>query len=247
MKAVILAGGLGTRLRSAVPDYPKPMAPIQGRPFLAYQIEYWYSQGIQEFILSVGYKHEAISSFFGTSYQGATIKYVVEPEPMGTGGGLLLALKSLPDDSPFLLLNGDTYFEVNLMTFFEFASIHATDWAMALFSTEDTMRYMGITRQFDHAISSLKTSVHETGTCHANGGVYCVRPSLFSDLALPEGCKLSLEDDILPSIKAAGKRLYGMVCNAPFIDIGIPSDYQRAQTLLPRLHTKLQQPTALPS
>ena len=112
--AIILAGGLGTRLRSAVPDLPKPMAPIAGRPFLAHQMDHWIGQGVSRFVLSVGYRHEAISSHFGRRFHGAAIDYVVETSPLGTGGAVKLATAGLPRDEYTLLLNGDTYFDVPL-------------------------------------------------------------------------------------------------------------------------------------
>ena len=95
MEAIILAGGLGTRLRPAVPNLPKPMAPVNGRPFLEHQIDYWIRQGVRRFVLSVGYMHEAIEGYFGASYRGAEIAYAVERSPLGTGGGLLLAMDDL--------------------------------------------------------------------------------------------------------------------------------------------------------
>ncbi|MDQ3186754.1 MAG: NTP transferase domain-containing protein, partial [Pseudomonadota bacterium] len=98
MSAVILAGGIGSRLRSIVPDLPKPMAPVSGRPFLEYQLDYWISQGISSFILSVGYRHEAIVDYFGNSYKGAELDYVIERIPLGTGGGLLLAVEKAGND-----------------------------------------------------------------------------------------------------------------------------------------------------
>jgi dTDP-glucose pyrophosphorylase len=85
-EAIILAGGFGTRLREAVPDLPKPMAPIAGRPFLAWQLDYLIATGIQHVIFSVGYKAESISNYFGSSYAGCSISYVREDEPLGTGG-----------------------------------------------------------------------------------------------------------------------------------------------------------------
>lgn len=85
--AIVLAGGLGTRLRDAVPDLPKPMAPINGRPFLEFLFEYWRTQGVERFILSVGYRCDAIIDYFGENYRGAMIEYVLEQTPLGTGGG----------------------------------------------------------------------------------------------------------------------------------------------------------------
>ena len=111
--AIILAGGLGTRLRGTLPDLPKPMAPVAGRPFLAHQLDHWIAQGVVRFVLSVGYRAVAISNHFGDRYRGVPIDYVVEPAPLGTGGALALAATKLRSNEPALLLNGDTYFDVD--------------------------------------------------------------------------------------------------------------------------------------
>jgi D-glycero-alpha-D-manno-heptose 1-phosphate guanylyltransferase len=94
--AIVLAGGLGTRLRSVVPDLPKPMAPIKGRPFLEYQLDYWIAQGVDRFVLSLGYRHEVIVEHFGNSYQGVKLDYVVEPTPLGTEAALCWPQRKLP-------------------------------------------------------------------------------------------------------------------------------------------------------
>ena len=125
--AVILAGGLGTRLRSAVPDLPKPMAPIGGRPFLEYQLDYWIVQGISRFVLSVGYRHEAIMQHLGTRYKGIELEYAIEKRPLGTGGGLLLAAEKASRGGPFLLLNGDTYFAADWKVLNAYALAHDAD------------------------------------------------------------------------------------------------------------------------
>ena len=105
--AIILAGGKGTRLRSAVPDLPKPMAPVRGRPFLAHQMDYWIDQGITRFVLSVGYKKELIMDHFGPSYNEANIDYAIEENPLGTGGGLMLAAQDICE--PALVLKQYSY------------------------------------------------------------------------------------------------------------------------------------------
>src|SRR2546425_12065025 len=113
-EAIVLAGGLGTRLRSVVADVPKPMAPIGGRPFLEYLFDHWIGQGIRRFTLSVGYRHETITGHFGNAYRGVALRYVVEEAPLGTGGALLRTLGAFPGEAPVLLLNGDTYFPVDV-------------------------------------------------------------------------------------------------------------------------------------
>ncbi len=228
--AVILAGGLGTRLRSAVPDLPKPMAPISGRPFLEYQLDYWINQGVGRFVVAVGYRHEDITKHFGLRYKGVEIEYVVEERPLGTGGGFLLAAEKFGRREPFLLLNGDTYFEVDWSVLNTYALEHDADWCLSLFRTSEKGRYMGIEVSPQGRITSLKSGV-EQGPRFANGGVYWVHPRALFGTKL-RGEKLSLEDDIFPEALAAGRRLFGIEFTGAFIDIGVPDDYHRAPAIL---------------
>lgn len=226
--AIILAGGLGTRLRSVLPDLPKPMAPINERPFLEHQLDYWIKQGINHFVLSVGYLHEVIIDHFGSSYNGVKIDYVVEQTPLGTGGGLLLAAKTIGENEPFLVLNGDTYFAVDLKVLIKFSSANKADWCFSLFRTSEEGRYMGMDVSPSGKIISLKSGTGQL----ANGGVYWVS----SNSVLPEissqGKKLSLEDDIFSDALVSGQRLFGVEFEGTFIDIGVPEDYHRASTVL---------------
>ncbi len=228
--AIILAGGLGTRLRSAVPDLPKPMAPVAGRPFLAHQMDHWIGQGIDHFVLSVGYRAVAISNHFGDRYRGVPIDYALEPEPLGTGGALVLAAKKLRSTEPALLLNGDTYFDVSLAALAERASRLDADWCLALFRHDDAARYMGVTLSPEGRITALRTA----GAPLANGGVYWFRPAALAAARLAPGTRASLEDDLLPRLLAQGQRCAGLVCGGDFIDIGVPHDYHRAASVLPR-------------
>jgi len=229
--AVVLAGGLGTRLRSAVPDLPKPMAPVAGRPFLAHLMDRWIAQGIERFVLSVGYRHEAIRGFFGMSYRGADVSYAVEETPLGTGGGLLLAARTLEHAEPFLLLNGDTHFEVELAALAAFAACRDADWCMALFRTREPGRYMGVELGEAGRIARLDAGT-EAPERLANGGVYVVHPrALQAALAAPVASPLvalSLENDLFPRFIGEGQRFFGLACGGAFIDIGVPADYHRA-------------------
>jgi D-glycero-alpha-D-manno-heptose 1-phosphate guanylyltransferase len=229
--AVILAGGLGTRLRSVVPDLPKPMAPISGRPFLEYQLDYWIKQGVSRFVLSIGYRYEVISDHFGNRYKDAEIDYVIEKTPLGTGGGLLLAAEKLDKKAPFLLLNGDTYFAVDLKSLSEFAMANDADWCFSLFRTSEEGRYMGIDISPQGNILSLKSGTGRPGRL-ANGGVYWVNPRALIGNKFSPGDKISLEDDIFSAIDINKQRLLGMEFSGTFIDIGIPEDYYRAPALL---------------
>lgn len=228
--AVILAGGLGTRLRSVVPELPKPMAPIRCRPFLEYLLDYWITQGISRFVLSVGYRHMAITEHFGSRYKGVQLEYAVEEQPLGTGGGFLLAAEKLDHGEPFLLLNGDTYFEANWNVLDAFAVQHDADWCFSLFRTSEKGRYLGIETSSQGQIMSLKSGV-EQGPRLANGGVYWVHPRTLSR-AQASRKKLSLEDDLFPDALAAGRQLFGVEFSGIFIDIGVPEDFYRAPSVL---------------
>ncbi len=229
--AVILAGGLGSRLRSAVPDLPKPMAPISGRPFLEHLLDYWINQGVGKFMLSVGYRYQLIISHFGHTYRGVEIDYVIEETPLGTGGGLLLAVEKIGGDEPFLLLNGDTYFAVDLQTLIKFFQANQADWCFSLFRTREPGRYMGMDLTPEGRIISLKSGADQLERL-ANGGVYLVNPrSLRSTRFLP-GDKLSLEDDFFQVAMTSGRGLFGVEFSGDFIDIGVPDDYYRAPDML---------------
>lgn len=229
--AIILAGGLGSRLRSVVSDTSKPMALVSDRPFLEYLLDYWVKQGVNKFIISVGYKHETILEHFGSCYKGIEIEYVIEEVPLGTGGGLFLALNKIDMQFPFLLLNGDTYFEVDLKSFIDFSNKNDADWCFSLFHSSDIKRYMGMNVSCEGRIISLKENLDSLQQS-VNGGVYMVRPRNLLNLGYAIGDKFSLEDELLPAALLSEQRLFGIPYEATFIDIGIPDDYYRASSIL---------------
>lgn len=229
--AIILAGGLGTRLRSAVPDLPKPMAPLDGRPFLEHQMDYWIGQGVRRFILSVGYKHELIEKHFGTSYRSAEVTYAVEAAPLGTGGGLLLALDRAPASGPWLVLNGDTFFDVNLAELRRFHEAKQAQITLSLFPVESNTRYTGVEIDEEQRITRLKAA-SDGRRQFINGGVSLLGESALFGLPYRVGDRASFESDILERALQVGKRLYGYSSRGKFIDIGVPEDYARAADLL---------------
>ena len=229
MEAIVLAGGLGTRLRAAVPDLPKPMAPVNGRPFLERLLDYWVAQGVKRLILSVGYRHEAIRAHFGKSYRRVPIRYAVEDQPRGTGGALLLAAESLQGRDAFLVLNGDTWFEVPLKTLVKFHASRRPDATLALFRSPQEGRYTGLGIGKDGEVLSLGTGA-KGGL--ANGGVYLMARTLLEGAPRSASAPVSLEEDILPLALRAKKRLYGLECGGRFLDIGVPEDYHRAGAVL---------------
>ena len=230
--AIILAGGLGTRLKNVVPDLPKPMAPIAGKPFLEWQLDYWIEQGIDHFILSVGYRHECIMRHFGDAYRSALIEYVIENSALGTGGGFLLAIESLRSRAPFLLLNGDTYFEVNLAELDRFANEHQADWCFSLFRARESGRYMGLEiDSVDGKLISFESGNEQIGRL-ANGGVYWINPKSIRLLDLQIGKAYSLENEIFTQLQKNNQEIYGLEFKGRFIDIGVPEDYAKAQIII---------------
>ena len=227
--AIILAGGLGTRLKKVVQDLPKPLALIRGRPFLEYQMDFWISQGVTKFILSVGYLKQTIIDHFGDSYLTASIDYIVEDEPLGTGGALLLASQGLKET--FLLLNGDTFFEVDLNNLIAFHKKQQSELTLSLFKSNQLGRYMGVDLEDSGEILSLQSGGNEL-TLLANGGVYLVNPLALKRLNYKPYTKSSLENDLLPKFISLGGGLYGLESSGKFIDIGVPEDYYRAQKIL---------------
>jgi D-glycero-alpha-D-manno-heptose 1-phosphate guanylyltransferase len=229
--AIILAGGLGTRLKDTVPDLPKPMAPIKGRPFLEYQMDFWINQGINRFILSVGYLSDIIINHFGYKYRGAILEYSVESNPLGTGGALIQALKNLSE--PVLVINGDTFFEVDLKVLYSFHCSNESVFTLSLYKVNESKRYLGIDVANNGKILELCSSNGEPLSAQlVNGGAYIVDPLTINTINFKDKVKLSLEDDILIRLLDEMLPLFGKEFKGKFIDIGIPKDYYRAKEIL---------------
>ncbi len=225
MEAIVLAGGLGKRLRSVCPDRPKPMVDVNGRPFLYYLMQYWIEQGVSHFILSVGYLHEIVIDYFGHSFEGVPIDYSIEPSPMGTGGGLILALDHLFRlDHPVLVLNGDTYFEVPLEELKNFQKEKNCMCCLSLLAIEKNTRYGGIKILPSGQIMRFNEK-NDVKSCLINGGCYLICPNYLKRFIPPVlGHPLSLESDILMAA-VNSKKTYGISFRKYFLDIGIPEDY----------------------
>jgi len=223
-EAIILAGGLGTRLRSAVPDLPKCMAPVAGKPFLSYVIDYYLNQGIQQFIFSLGYMHETIEDYLSDQYAFLDMKYVIEEAPLGTGGAIKLACNHATSKD-ILVLNGDTLFKIDLA---QLRSLHATkksNCTLSLKPMENFERYGVVELGTDQSVLKFhEKKFYATGTI--NGGVYALNVEQFLKQELPE--KFSFEKDYLEKEYQKGK-IFGIVQDGYFIDIGIPEDFERAQ------------------
>jgi D-glycero-alpha-D-manno-heptose 1-phosphate guanylyltransferase len=229
-EAIILAGGFGTRLREAVPDLPKPLAPIQGVPFLSILLRQLAEQGVQHVVLSVGYKAEMIRAAMGTYHAGISLSYVVEDEPLGTGGGIRLALEAVEGDHA-LVLNGDTYLTLNLSRMEALWHDHRQP-VMVGREVPDTARY-GRLRTLqregqEYVIGFLEKGASGPGLI--NAGAYLLPRDLLA--AFPAGKAFSFEQDYLAHAVMESPMLLARA-EGLFIDIGVPEDYARAQSLLP--------------
>jgi len=223
MQAVILAGGLGTRLRAVVSAVPKPLAPIGGRPFLAILIERLERQGIDEAVLAVGYKGDAIEAALGSRLGGVGLHYVHEDEPLGTGGALARALARI-ERFPVLALNGDTLLELDLAAMLAAHRAAGARLTMAVRRVEDTGRYGRAVIDRGRVVGFAPGEAGRPGTI--NAGVYLFAENLLADPGLP--ARFSFERDFLER-QAQILRPLAYEARGYFIDIGVPEDYARAE------------------
>lgn len=228
---IVLAGGLGTRLRSVVPDLPKPMAEVAGKPFLWWILRRLEQQHATDIYLAVGYKHEMIEAYFGKRFGVMALHYVVEDEPLGTGGAIARAMEHIDDDAAYVL-NGDTMAIVDLTSLGVAAEAPCVDLAMAVAPLPDVARYGAV--EFDlrsHRVISL----HEkgrTGAGFINAGVYLLKRATLVRHVTAE--RFSFEQDFLvtclPSLT-----ILAVPGVSQMIDIGVPKDYVLAQTCVPEM------------
>lgn len=231
--AFILVGGKGTRLQATVPSVPKPLAPVSGKPFLAFVIAYLRNQGIRRCVLCTGHMAEQIEEAFGDGTDaGMSILYSRETEPMGTAGALRLAARYAGMDSPILVANGDTLSEFDLQRLYEFHRQQNALVTIAATRVLDAARFGTIQIDQQGRVMSFveKTGLSKPGLI--NAGVYLVAPALLR--SIPDGY-VSWESTILPMLLKS--RLYAQEHSGLFIDIGIPSEYQRAEEISASLYT----------
>ena len=225
-EALILSGGLGTRLRPVMSDAPKPMASINGRPFLEFLLDYWLEHGVERFILSVGYLAEQVIDHFGNEFKGATVEYVREEEPLGTGGALALAFRKITWRSRhIMLLNGDTWLTSSLDRLTEAAEIGGHPVILTLVQMADNNRYGGVEIEANGRINRFGLPA-AGGPALINAGCYLLEQERVGQLLAGRPVRFSLEDDFLKSLAVQGL-LGGLVEEAEFIDIGVPEDYHR--------------------
>jgi D-glycero-alpha-D-manno-heptose 1-phosphate guanylyltransferase len=223
-EAIILAGGLGTRLRSVVSDFPKCMAPVAGKPFLHYVLTHLQKQGVDQFIFSLGYKSEMIIEYVNDQFSMLTSQFSIEDEPLGTGGAIKLACAKATEKN-VLILNGDTLFSIDIVKLAALHELNDADCTLSLKPMRDFDRYGVVELKDDFSVGSFKEKqFYKTGLI--NGGIYALNTEKFSKEILAE--KFSFEKDYLEKFYNE-RKMYGFVQDKYFIDIGIPEDYKRVQ------------------
>jgi len=230
-QAIILAGGLGTRLRGVVPDLPKPMAPVAGRPFLCHVLDPLCNAGFEFAVLAVGYRHEAIRDYFGARYRDLELRYSVEATPLGTGGAMRLAARGIDAATPLFVLNGDTYVELDYRAMLDAHAAARATMSMAVCAVADVGRYGAL--ELDGGTVTGFREKGGDGAGHINAGTYLFARDLLD--AIPDDTPYSFEQQLLvPEVKAIRPRAF--LASGLFIDIGVPEDYARAQTLFKAAH-----------
>tara|TARA_Y100000389_G_scaffold115772_2_gene112941 strand:- start:11758 stop:12960 length:1203 start_codon:yes stop_codon:yes gene_type:complete len=231
MQAIILAGGFGTRLQKTVKNIPKPMAPIENKPFLFYLLSYLKSQCFTDIVISVHYLKEQIEQYLGNNFLGLNIKYAIEEEPLGTGGAILNSLQYIDQNKPLVILNGDTFLEINYQKLVKFYNDNSSDFTIALREIEDSSRYGSVEIDNSNLITNFAEKNIQKNSIYINGGVYILNSQIFSNYNLAK--KFSFEQDFLCKYRES-IRPYGFVSKDYFIDIGVPKDYQKAQSEIPK-------------
>ena len=229
MEAIILAGGLGTRLASRLNGIPKPMAPVAGRPFLEILLDRLREAGCARAILSVGHLSSVIQDHFGEAFGGMRVSYVVENAPLGTGGAIRLALGAATQND-VLVLNGDTYAAVSYGAMLELHRQSSADVTMAVSEQSDVARYGEVLLTPDPRMAAERvTGFREKGRSGQgwiNAGVYVLGKSFPWPVELGE--RFSFETDVLMRDTHA-LRIAAFAAGPGFIDIGVPEDLDRAQ------------------
>lgn len=233
MEAIVLAGGRGTRLQSVVKDVPKPMADINGQPFLQYLLNFLSLSGISRVILSVGYKHEVITRYFGDHFNGMNVVYAVEQEPLGTGGALKKSLEHVTASDVFLL-NGDTFFAIDLKDLLQSHREKGNDITLSLKPLTHFNRY-GTVKTIDNKVVGFQEKRPQVEGL-INGGVYVLKRDLLCEMELPSS--FSFETEVLEG-KLQYLEVGAIISDEYFIDIGVPEDYATAQHEL-GMHIRLE-------
>jgi NDP-sugar pyrophosphorylase family protein len=222
---VVLAGGLGTRLRAEVPDKSKVLAPVRGRPFVTYVLDQLCAAGVQTIVLCTGYLADQIEQYLGPEYRGVRLRYSREETPLGTAGALRLALPLLNSDC-VLVANGDSYCAVDLGAMAQQHRRRRAAGTIAVAAVEDTRRFGSVEIAADGQVVRFMEKAAAAGAGWINAGIYLLQRSLVE--AIPPMTPLSLERDLFPGWTSQG--LYAFLTSARLWDIGVPEAFRQAQT-----------------
>ena len=235
--AVVLAGGFGTRLRSVVADRPKVMAQVNGRPFLTYILDQLAATECRSVVLCTGYLGEQIRSAFGGKYQSLRLRYSWEPEPLGTGGALKLALSQIASD-PVLVLNGDSFYGIDLMEYGRWHGDHDAVASIALTRMRHSERYGRVKMDAAARVVNFCEKEQASGPGWINAGIYMLGRKLLE--TIPDGKNVSLERELFPDWTRCG--VYGYYNPGCFLDIGTPEDFGSAEEFFCHDRTIKQRP-----
>lgn len=232
MKAIVLAGGFGTRLSSVVKDIPKPMAPVGDKPFLSFLLDNLQRQGTTQVVLAVHHLKEKIFDYFGSSYKGMPLYYSPEKKPLGTGGGLKKAFSFYKSHEPILCLNGDSFLDIDFQDMIKSYKKQAADLIIGLRVVEDCSRYGQVHLEEMRISKFLYPGCRGSGL--VNGGVYVFSNNLFSKVGLYLNT-FSFETEILEKNISSLKCGY-VISQGEFIDIGVPESYKESESFFKNKH-----------
>ena len=234
--ALILAGGLGSRLAGVLHNIPKVLAPIEGRPFLEYQLEYLAAEGVRRVVLSLGYRSDSVIDHLAQMIPPLRVETVVERKPLGTAGAIAFARSAITSD-PALLLNGDTWLDIDLSEMLERHRTQPVPLAtIACVEVDDTRRYGRVEVSANNTIARfLEKDESDAGVGLVNGGVYILSARMLDSITIASG---SLERDVLSRLAPRALRAY-LVGRTNFVDIGTPESYALAASHLPTRTAKI--------
>ena len=232
MKAVLLVGGMGTRLRSVVPNAPKPLATVGERPFLELLFQQLSRQNIRQLVLCTGYRAQDIERDLGDGHSlGVEIEYSKELNPLGTGGAVKFAEPFLHGASDFLVMNGDSFMEMDFQRLIQFHRESGGIASLAVFRTRNEMRYGTVQTSTGGLVTGFAEKTNAESNGLVNAGVYLFNREILDHI--PDS-PCSLERDVFPKLLPRG--IYALEQQGMFIDIGTPEDYALAQGLSKRLY-----------
>ena len=209
------------------------MAPVNGRPFLEYLLEFWIGQGVEHVVLATGYMHDVIQNHFGKNFGPLSIDYSIEETLLGTGGAIFQSLGKIRENNPFFVFNGDTFFPIDSKALVAFHQTRRSDLTMVLRTMPEAKRYGSVKIDNDKRILEFRPPGHGAPPFMINAGTYLCNKTFLEGSCIDKDVRtpVSLESDLFPSWILEKKNFYGWSTSGDFIDIGIPEDYRKCQDL----------------